>query len=99
MFRTVIIALALVAPVGVATAQDIAPVISPGQAAEGIFHRSVAEGQARRIREGGSNATASAAPTAGQRRACASLPRFRAELGANEPRVRKLEGLCAGVGL
>ena len=53
MFRTVIIALALVAPVGVATAQDIAPVISPGQAAEGIFHRSVAEGQARRIREGG----------------------------------------------
>ena len=97
MFRTVIIALALVAPVGVATAQDIAPVISPGQAAEGIFHRSVAEGQARRIREGRSSANA--APTAGQRRACASLPRFRAELGANEPRVRKLEGLCAGVGL
>ena len=97
MFRTVIIALALVAPVGVATAQDIAPVISPGQAAEGIFHRSVAEGQARRIREGGSSANA--APTAGQRRACASLPRFRAELGANEPRVRKLEGLCAGAGL
>ena len=97
MFRTVIIALALVAPVGVATAQDIAPVISPGQAAEGIFHRSVAEGQARRIREGRSSANA--APTAGQRRACASLPRFRAELGANEPRVRKLKGLCAGVGL
>ncbi|EAT08784.1 hypothetical protein NYF14_05770 [Sphingobium sp. 10 DY56-G10] len=97
MFRTVIIALALVAPVGVATAQDIAPVISPGQAAEGIFHRSVAEGQARRIREGRSSANA--APTAGQRRACASLPRFRAELGANEPRVRKLEGLCAGAGL
>ncbi|MAP43970.1 MAG: hypothetical protein CMN62_01610, partial [Sphingobium sp.] len=87
MFRTVIIALALVAPVSVATAQDIAPVISPGQAAEGIFHRSVAEGQARRIREGRSSANA--APTAGQRRACASLPRFRAELGANEPRVRK----------
>ena len=97
MFRTVITALALVAPVGVATAQDIAPVISPGQAAEGIFHRSVAEGQARRIREGRSSANA--APTAGQRRACASLPRFRAELGANEPRVRKLEGLCAGAGL
>ncbi|WP_300114385.1 hypothetical protein [Sphingobium sp.] len=97
MFRTVIIALALVAPVSVATAQDIAPVISPGQAAEGIFHRSVAEGQARRIREGRSSANA--APTAGQRRACASLPRFRAELGANEPRVRKLEGLCAGAGL
>ena len=97
MFRTVITALALVAPFGVATAQDIAPVISPGQAAEGIFHRSVAEGQARRIREGRSSANA--APTAGQRRACASLPRFRAELGANEPRVRKLKGLCAGVGL
>jgi hypothetical protein len=97
MFRTVITALALVAPFGVATAQDIAPVISPGQAAEGIFHRSVAEGQARRIREGRSSANA--APTAGQRRACASLPRFRAELGANEPRVRKLEGLCAGAGL
>ena len=97
MLRTVIIALALVAPFGVATAQDIAPVISPGQAAEGIFHRSVAEGQARRIREGRSSANA--APTAGQRRACASLPRFRAELGANEPRVRKLEGLCAGAGL
>lgn len=96
-YRTPLIALALLLPASIlpgsaATAQDIAPVISPGQAAEGIYHRSVAQGLARRIREGRSGATAQ------QARACASRPALRAKYGADHPKILKLESLCEQAG-
>ncbi len=100
MYRTPLIALALLLPAGTALAQDIAPVISPGQAAEGIYHRSVAEGQARRIREGRSSGANGVRPggTAQQARACASRPGLRAKYGADHPKILKLDSLCAQAG-
>lgn len=101
MYRTALFVLALALPT-IATAQDIAPVISPGQAAEGIFHRSVAEGQARRIREGRSTSSSGHAvrpgTTAQQARACYSRPNLRAKYGADDPKVLKLESLCKQAG-
>jgi hypothetical protein len=101
MFRTVLLALAIALPAGAAMAQDIAPVISPGQAAEGIFHRSVAEGQATRIREGRSGSGGYAVrpgTTPGQAKACASRPNLRARYGADHPKILKLEQLCTQAG-
>ncbi|MEC3912564.1 hypothetical protein U5A82_19425 [Sphingobium sp. CR2-8] len=101
MYRTALFVLALALPAS-ATAQDIAPVISPGQAAEGIFHRSVAEGQARRIREGRSTGSSGYAvrpgTTAQQARACYSRPNLRAKYGADHPKVLKLDSLCEQAG-
>jgi hypothetical protein len=80
-----------------AAAQDIAPVITPGQAAEGIYHRSMMEAQARRDR-----ARQNAAPPRGtpefQRQACANRPIYRKQYGADHPQVLKLEALCAKAG-
>lgn len=38
-------------------------------------------------------------PTAAQASACASKQKFRSQYGADHPQVRKLYGLCQGVGL
>lgn len=83
-------------PVSLAEAQDIAPVISPGQVAEGVYYRSRMAGQAKRSHD---RDTVTRTPTLRQRQICASRPRFRAQLGAEDVSVRKLEALCAGVGL
>lgn len=116
MLRTALFALAIAIPATIipldASAQDIAPVISPGQAAEGIFHRSVAEGQARRIREGRGSSSSSApcatclgsraypvlpGTTPAQARACYSRPGLRAK-GGNDAQLQKLESLCEQAG-
>jgi len=98
-----LLTLAIALPVGAATAQDIAPVISPGQAAEGIYYRSMMEQQAARDRarngQGSGGTTAlQAGPTATQRQACANRPRYRQQYGADHPKVRQLEALCAKAG-
>ncbi|RIA46255.1 hypothetical protein DFR49_0788 [Hephaestia caeni] len=83
------------------TAQDIAPVISPGQAAEGIFYRSRIEAEAKRAAERqASREEASPAPgtPAFQRKVCADRPTYRRQHGADHPKVRQLEALCAKAG-
>lgn len=40
-----------------------------------------------------------AAPTASQRAACAARPRFRAQYGADHPKLLRLNGLCRSAGL
>ncbi len=103
MLRSMLLTLAIALPAGAATAQDIAPVISPGQAAEGIYYRSMMEQQAARDRarngQHGGGTTALAGPTAAQRQACANRPRYRQQYGADHPKVRQLEALCAKAGL
>lgn len=99
MTRTALAALAFLLPTA-AAAQGVAPVITPGQAAEGIFARSVAEGQARKLRErqGGSNAAIRPNSRAFQARACANRPMFRRQYGADHPKVQELERLCTKAG-
>ena len=90
------IALTLIFLAGAAHAQDIAPVISPSQVAEGLYYRSMMEEQARR--DAGKAARPAPGTRASQQRACANLPTFRKQHGADHPQVRKLEGLCAQAG-
>ncbi|MGF7155716.1 hypothetical protein GGR40_003505 [Novosphingobium gossypii] len=98
MPRRVLLALMLLSPLPTA-AQDIAPVITPGQTADGIFARSVAEGQAKRIREKQSGNKAVRPGTREfQRRACANRPIFRRQYGADHPKVQQLERLCTQSG-
>lgn len=101
MLRTALIALAMIVPTGSAAAQDIAPVISPSQAAEGAFHRSRmgAQAKAMRDRKALRSASSQGSPTAFQRQACANRPMFREQYGADHPKVQQLNSLCASVGL
>lgn len=100
----------LAAPLPVA-AQEIIPIISPGQAAEGIFSRSRSDADARRSRDGdngqpeGSGApttSASAHPEPGtpefQKRACDNRPIYRRQYGEDDPQVQKLEAMCKASG-
>jgi hypothetical protein len=80
---------------GYASAQDIAPVISPGQAAEGAFHRSRMGAKAVRQRQARAQAASPSVVRERQRQSCASLPRFRRQYGAQHPQVLKLQELCA----
>ncbi len=82
---------------GSATAQDIAPVISPGQAAEGALHRSRmgAQAKATRQRQARAQAASPSVVRERQRQSCASLPQFRRQYGAQHPKVLKLQELCA----
>ncbi|MBW6531760.1 hypothetical protein KZ820_13530 [Sphingomonas sp. RRHST34] len=95
MRRTAAIALTLLSPA--AAAQDVAPVISPSQAAEGAFHRSRMGAQAEAMRRRGARAPRPGSPEF-QRKACANRPAFRRRYGADDPRLRQLESLCAGAG-
>ncbi|MFT4054652.1 MAG: hypothetical protein QM681_09115 [Novosphingobium sp.] len=89
-------------------AQDIIPIISPGQAAEGVFNRARMEEQARRQREKGAEQTASSdAPSDGrpapgtpefQKQACDNRPIYRRQYGEDDPQVQKLEALCKASG-
>jgi hypothetical protein len=95
MNRIAVIALACLAIP--AAAQDVAPAISPSQAAEGAFHRSRMGAQAEAIRRHQRVAPRPGTP-AFQRQACANRARFRREVGADDPRLRKLESLCSAAG-
>lgn len=78
-------------------AQDIAPVISPEQVAEGLVHRSRMNARPRATRQRQARAQ-EAGPSAArerQRESCAGLPRFRRQYGAQHPKVLQLQGLCA----
>ncbi|MCI4592629.1 hypothetical protein MOK15_21465 [Sphingobium sp. BYY-5] len=101
MLRTAMIALALILPAGSAMAQDIGPVISPSQAAEGAFHRSRMGAQAKAMRDR-KGVRPSAGPQPGtpafQRQACANRPLYRKQYGADHPQVQKLESLCTQAG-
>jgi len=101
MLRTIVFALAIIIPAGSVAAQDISPVISPGQAAEGAYYRSMMEAQAARDRQRNGQARVAAAPanaTERQRQACANRPLFRQQYGANHPKVQQLEALCRQAG-
>lgn len=101
MLRTAIIALVFLLPAASVAAQDIAPVISPSQAAEGAFHRSRMGAQAKAMRDRQvtrNAATPQSGSTAFQRQACANRPLYRKQYGADHPQVQKLESLCAQAG-
>ncbi|PNU02709.1 hypothetical protein [Novosphingobium guangzhouense] len=95
----------LAAPV---VAQDIVPIISPGQAAEGVFNRSRMEEQARRQRKDLAQSTPSEAssdtarPAPGtpefQKQACDNRPIYRRQYGEDHPQVQKLEEMCKASG-
>lgn len=103
MFRRMMALLVMTAPAAPLAAQDIAPIISPGQAAEGIFNRSRMEEQARRQRE---RQTAQAARPAAltpqdiarQKRFCDNRPALREKYGAADARMLKLDSLCETAG-
>jgi len=103
MFRRMMALLVMTAPAVPLAAQDIAPIISPGQAAEGIFNRSRMEEQARRQRE---RQTAQAARPAAmtpqdiarQKRFCDNRPALREKYGADDARMLKLDSLCETAG-
>lgn len=103
MIRLTMAACLLLAPAG-AAAQDIAPVISPGQVAEGLYYRSRMEAQAKAMRPRQSGAGASATRAGSpltrdrQQQICASRPFFREKMGADDPQVLKLDSLCIKAG-
>lgn len=73
-----------------ALAQDIQPALDLTELSRGQVVSSTAKAQANR--------TTRRRPTANQIHACAQRPRFRRE-SPNDPKLRKLESLCRGVGL
>ncbi|GLK46069.1 MULTISPECIES: hypothetical protein [Novosphingobium] len=89
-------------------AQDIVPIISPGQAAEGVFNRARMEEQARRQREkdagqeASSDTPSDSRPAPGtpefQKQACDNRPIYRRQYGEDHPQVQKLEALCKASG-
>lgn len=95
MLRLILASGALILPIG-ATAQDIAPVITPGQVAEGQYYRSRMGTQAK-AKSGGTRARPPATRDR-QQQICASRPFFREKMGANDPQVMKLDSLCARAG-
>ena len=98
MKKPLILLVFLCAMTAPAIAQDIPPAINPVDNAHGLFLQSRMGAQAKRIREKNGQASA-AAPTAQQKQACASRPRFRAQYGADHPKVRQLDSLCRQAGL
>ncbi|MBU0932736.1 MAG: hypothetical protein KJ585_12155 [Alphaproteobacteria bacterium] len=95
MLRLIFAFGALILPIG-AVAQDVAPVITPGQVAEGQYYRSRMGTQAKAK----SGATRARPPVtrARQQQICASRPSFREKMGASDPQVLKLDSLCAKAG-
>lgn len=95
-----------------AAAQAIIPIISPGQAAEGIFSRSRSDTETRRGREtespaqsdtGASTSPATSShPEPGtpefQKQACDNRPVYRRQYGDDDPQVQKLEAMCRASG-
>lgn len=92
-----------------ALAQDIVPIISPGQAAESVFQRSRAGGDSRRERDKDvadpapqASAQASARADSGspglQKQTCDNLPAYRKQYGDDHPQILKLEGMCKDAG-
>ncbi|WP_311267676.1 hypothetical protein [Sphingobium sp. WCS2017Hpa-17] len=103
MVRLTMAVCLVLAPAAVG-AQDIAPVISPGQVAEGLYYRSRMEAQAKATRNRQSGAGASATRARPpltrdrQQQICASRPFFREKMGADDPQVLKLDSLCTKAG-
>ncbi|WP_159983679.1 MULTISPECIES: hypothetical protein [unclassified Novosphingobium] len=104
MFRKMMAVLVMTSPTAPLLAQDIAPIISPGQAAEGIFNRSRMEEQARRQREDrtaeqvAKPAALTPQDIARQKRFCNNRPALRQKYGADDARIQKLDSLCEASG-
>lgn len=77
-----------------ALAQDLSPSFDTSTFAQG---RATIEGAAANAR-GGWQRKAGSGATERQRAACAGLPRFRKQYGADEKQVRQLERLCIAAG-
>lgn len=77
-----------------AAAQDISPVIDLGEVSRGQVVGATMGAHARRI-EGRSS---SRRATPGQIQACSQKSQFRAEYGADHPKVQRLYSLCRGIG-
>lgn len=92
--KSFLIAMALMIPTGAAMAQDMAPVLGPGEMAEGIYARQRMGGYGKQPR----SARSATGTTARQRQACANLPNFRQQYGADNPKVQKLTSLCEAAG-
>lgn len=108
MIRKMMTALTLAVPAMPSAAQEIVPIISPGQAAEGLFQRSRMEAEARRQREAdardaqateteGSARPAPGSPEA-RKQVCDNRPLYRKQYGADHPKIVKLEELCKEAG-
>ncbi|WP_232493581.1 hypothetical protein [Novosphingobium kaempferiae] len=105
MVRKTVAPLALALFATPAVAQDIIPLISPGQAAEGVFYRSRMDAEARRQRERVADPAPQASegrPAPGtpeyQKQACENRPIYRRQYGEDHPQVQKLEELCKASG-
>lgn len=105
MVRKTVATLALALLAAPVAAQDIIPLISPGQAAEGVFYRSRMEAEARRQREKADDPAPAASegrPAPGtpeyQKQACDNRPIYRRQYGEDHPQVQKLEELCKASG-
>lgn len=70
-------------------AQDLSPALDPVQLGHGQVMSAAIRAQANRHTTRG---------TPGQIAACAQKSRFRAEYGADNPKVRKFYRLCRGIG-
>jgi len=101
MFRKTMAVLALtISAAAPLAAQDIVPLISPGQAAEGVFQRSKMEAEARRQREAEAAEArdAEADIAARQKQACDNRPAYRRQYGADHPKMQKLDAFCKEAG-
>lgn len=87
---------------GPTLAQDIAPVISPRQVAEGLYYRSRMGKQAAPDDAPSRVDATRSSPTpetrALQARACANRSKFRAQYGPDHPKLKRLEALCKASG-
>jgi len=77
-----------------AFAQDLAPALDPVQLGQGQVLGSAVANHGRLA----ARRSASRRGTPAQVRACAGKERFRAAYGPDNPKVRKLYGLCGGIG-
>lgn len=87
--RTAIIAIASIAT-SATWAQDLSPALDPVQLGQGHVMSAAIRAQASRsVRRGA---------TAQQIASCAQKARFRAEYGADHPKIRRLYSLCRSIG-
>ncbi|WP_144033502.1 hypothetical protein [Sphingomonas guangdongensis] len=86
----------LVAASPAAIAQELSPALDPVQVGQGLVLKHMVESHGRAA---AAARTGKRQPTAQQVAACGQRKRFIAEHGADDPRIRKLQQLCRGVGL
>lgn len=75
--------------------------IDPVAVGQGAVHSTTMRAHSNRIARGQRDGASpgSGRATSAQAAACAQKARFRSEHGADHPKVRRLYGLCRGVGL